>query len=220
MQGAVKVLVADAQAMLADALILVLRHYPNLEPIDSSPSSGREALEAIEEHMPQVALVDYWMEDLTVGDVMGTLNRHAPSCKLLLLSWSFSAGQIHDALAAGAAGFLPKSLSVDELVEGIERAVAGEKPVYGDRLARLVENLDSRWKETGLISERLKALTPKELEVLTLLTLGNLPEEVAKQMSISRGTVKVHIHSILKKTGARSHTEAVAMARYSGLLLS
>lgn len=219
MTASVQVLIGDAQPMLADALALALSTRGDIEVIGPTPSSGTEALIAIRRWQPEVAVLDYWMEELHVGEAMAMIDDYVRGCKLLITSWSYSSEQIREMLEVGASGFLPKSVTVDELADAIRRAAAGERPVYGERLRRLMHDLDTRWEQTGEIGERLRSLTPKELQVLTLLSLGNLPEEVAKQLSIGRGTVKVHIHNILKKTGARSHTEAVAMARYSGLLL-
>ena len=141
-----------------------------------------------------------------------------PHCKVILLSWFHGRADIDFAFKSGAVGFLPKSVTLDPLVEAVRRAHAGERPVLREEVEGLVKKLDKRDDKRAEVLKRVEVLTPRELEILIFLSYGGSITQVAKQLSISPKTLKNHITKILAKTGAGSHTEAVAMARYCGLI--
>lgn len=216
----ISVLVADAQRMFSEALVRALYWCSDLRPIDEQPTTGTEAIEAITHHLPDVALLDYWMGGMAIGApaVTQAINHSAPNCRVLVLSWLHGPQHIDSALQAGAVGFLPKSLGLDRVVEAIRRAHAGECPVFEGELEGLKRNIEQRSEDSDQMWERLRTLTRREVEILASLSAGLSVTEIAKKQMISLATVRNHIHKILGKTGARSQLEAVHVARHHKLI--
>ncbi|MFN2606561.1 MAG: LuxR C-terminal-related transcriptional regulator [Acidimicrobiales bacterium] len=214
----ITVLVADAQRLFADALITALSRQPDLRPSAECPTTGPATIQLLGRLRPDVALVDYWMPAMEGPAVTRAAASSSPRTKVLLLSWLHGPIQIREALASGAAGFLPKSIGLDELEAAIRRAHQGEPLVYGPQLAKLAGDIEARYQDASEQTGRLDTLSPREVEVLQLLGDGRTPHEIAEALFISQGTVKNHIHRILRKTGAQSQLEAVAMARRALLI--
>ncbi|MGH2670892.1 MAG: response regulator [bacterium] len=214
----ITVIVADAQHLFAEALGVALGRYPELEIHNHSPATGLEVIEVATTLDPDVVLLDFWMVGMEGPPTTRLLGKRAPRSKVLLLSWLHGPQQVEEALEAGAVGFLPKSLTLDQVAGAIRRAHAGESPVYSSELEELVRTIEAREHEVARISQRLLTLTPREIQILTMLSFGEPFDDVADKLSISPGTLRTHVHNILKKTGARSQIEAIAMARHYGLI--
>jgi len=212
------VLVADAQRLFAESLGAIISSHPGMTVEAEYPSTGTETVKAALLLTPDVLLADYWMPEIGGPAIAAHLQREAPKIKVILLSWSHGPAQIQTALGAGVAGFLPKTVSADQVVEAIRRSQAGESLVYAEELARLLETMQSRMLKSDEVWARMLTLTAREREILTILSTGSPIEEIAGRLSIAKGTINAHIHNILAKTGARSHGEALAMARFCGLL--
>ncbi|MGH2772242.1 MAG: response regulator [Actinomycetota bacterium] len=212
------VLVADAFPLYSEALSMALGGHDGFWCLNDRPSNGPEAIASIEKHRPDIAIIDYFLPDMDGPTVVRSVNSVAAGCKVLLLSWLSSRDIIRQALEAGATGFLLKDCSVAELVEAVERAVAGDDLVLPDVLARQQDLLE--WRLTAHLDERaaFSNLTPREIKVLSLLNSGLSTREIAAKVFITVGTARNHISSILAKTGTRSQIEAVTRARACGFL--
>lgn len=189
-----------------------------MEVLSEFPTEGPVALDAVELLRPDVALVDYWMVGIGGPALVFRIRSQVPECRVMLLSWFHGPNDIRYALDAGAVGFLPKSLTVAEVIEAVKRAHSGEPMVYSKELEQLVEKISTRNDAMFQVLKRLQALTPRELEVLTMLSFGASIQQVANKLAISPKTLKNHITSILAKSGAGSSAEAAAMARFCGLI--
>ncbi|MGH2773321.1 MAG: response regulator [Actinomycetota bacterium] len=214
----IRVLLADAQRMFADAVGRLLALQPDFDVIDEFPGGGPETIDAAVLFHPDVAVLDYWLAGMDGPAVCRAIQDRAPNCKIILLSWFYKADHVQAAFDAGAVGFVPKSLTVTQLEKAIRRAHAGESPVFGKELAGLVEAVSKREDEAREVSKRLGSLTPQEIRVLILLSLGLNVENICERLVISRGTARNHIQKILSKLGARSQIEAVAIAQQYGLI--
>lgn len=215
---AITVLVADPHLLVADALGRALATFPDIDVLARHPINGVDALEAIHRERPDVALLDYWMPDFQAPSAVTAIHQRCPGQKVILLSWFHGPDQIRAALDAGATGFLPKSVTVDVVVEAIRRAQGGESPVFLDELLRLIDTLGRKCTEQEVRLDRLLRLTPREVAVLKRLAEGGVPRDIAQDLGIAAGTLRTHIHSILRKTETRSQLDAVAMARLEGLV--
>ncbi|MGH2772363.1 MAG: response regulator [Actinomycetota bacterium] len=215
----IKVLVADSQLSFSDALAISLRLQPDIEVLFDHPTSAQDAVKAVVKVKPDVALVDYWLPGMEGSATTKMILSQARGQKVIVLSWFHGPRHIQEALDAGVAGFLPKSLLVPEIAEAIRRAHTGETPIYAEETGRLLAKIDKKYQDNLLIWNRLKNLTEREIVVLTLLSLGHSKKEVAEQLFIAPGTVKNHLHKMLVKSGARTLTELAAMARSCGLIV-
>ncbi|MGH2704469.1 MAG: response regulator [Actinomycetota bacterium] len=215
---ATRVLVADAQLLTADSLARALSWQADLEVLDERPTNGVGAIAAAERRIPDVALVDNRFPDIDAPSLAARIRDRVPGCKLIFLSWYHGKGDVQQALASGASGFLPKTLSVGQVAEAVRRAHAGNGTVYEGELGELTRRLGVRAWRMAQIAQNLARLTPREREVLTLFGYCGDMREIAERLRVSPKTVKNHLHSIRQKTGARSYHEAVAWGRYAGLI--
>ncbi|MGH9076960.1 MAG: response regulator transcription factor [Acidimicrobiales bacterium] len=208
----IEVLVADPQFLVADALGQALAGHAGLAVVEEHPITGLDAVESVVRRKPDVAVLDYWLPGTHGPAAVQAIRGWLPRQRIIVLSAVSGPEQIRACLGAGAAGFLPKSVPVELLADGVRRAHAGESPVFRDRLERMVAELSRRCRDQDVRVERLLSLTPRELAVLQELSRGAGIVDVARSLTIRPGTVRSHIHSILSKTGAHSQLEAVAMA--------
>lgn len=211
-------MVADPQYLVADAIAKALADEAGLVVCQEHPSTGVEAIEAILERRPDVAVIDYWLPVTHAPTAIRAIRERAPEQLVIVLSGVAGPEQIRACLDAGAVGFLPKSVPLSLLAEAIHRACSGEKPVFRQRLERMMTELSRRCLEQDIRVERLLSLTPRELAVLMELSRGSSVAEIARRLCIRAGTVRGHVHNILRKTGAHNQLEAVAMARRERLI--
>jgi len=214
----ISVLIVDAQFLVADALATALNGYDDIAVLAQRPTTGVQALKEAAAAHPAVVLLDYWLPDVDGPAAIRQLGAEAPDTKALTLSWLHDPEQIKTALQAGAIGYLPKSVSVAKVAEGIRRAAQGEDPVFGEKIAKLIEALRARADEVDDVADRFANLTTRELEVLQLLSTGASVVEIGHQIGITEATVRTHITRILRKIEAGSQLEAVTLARVAGLV--
>jgi len=209
------VLVVEALEMFSDALALALDRIPGLSVLDERPTNGPAAVEAIARLKPDVALVDYWMPGMEGPALAGTALTQAPKCKIVFLLWLVGPVEVQQALATGAAGFISKNSTLEELTSALKRIAGGEAPYFDPRLDPLLKG--------GIESDRgdlkrFQSLTPRQVEILALLDQGLSTNQIASRLQISPKNVRNHISAILAKTGSRSSGEALFRARSCGFI--
>ncbi len=214
----ITVLVADPQPLFADALGRALQHCPNLQVLEQRPGNAAELICTVEMHLPQVVVASYWLPDLEGPAVVRAILARSPATKAIQLSWLFAPPPVRDSLNAGAVGFMPKTITVDTLIEGILRAQAGEGLIFAEEIKRLLESGSARDSDLDLPS-RLAALTPREVEILRLLSIGLTVQDITRHLEIAPSTARTHVHKVLSKLHARSQLEAVTIARDHGLVM-
>lgn len=211
-------MVADLQVLMADALAEALERRKDLEVFPERETTGPGLIAAAQEHRPDVVLVSYQLADMEGPAATRAILHRSPESKVVVLAWFWGPPQVHRAYEAGAAGFLPKGITVETLAEAIRRVQAGEAPVYEAELQGLMDRLEARQRRVDTVAARLATLTVREMEVLQLLGAGLSPRETAGRLGITEGTVRNHISRILSKTETASQMEVVARARDRGVL--
>lgn len=214
----IAVLIADAQNLFSGALAGALERRFHIAVLGHRPTSWPEAIQAVISLKPDVAILDYWMEGADPSEALQEIARQVPECKVLSVSGMLSHQQLNSVLAAGAVGCLPKSAPLEYVAGAIRRAYRGESPVYPEEMVRFVSGLDKRHEVAVEMRRRLQSLTPRQLQVLTALSSGLRVKELADQLSVSPETIKRHVKAILRKTGTRSQTEVVTVARDCGFM--
>jgi DNA-binding NarL/FixJ family response regulator len=143
----------------------------------------------------------------------------APGAKIISLTDTPEPNDVVDALAAGACGYLAKNDSIETIVAGIVRAAAAGEPLLSSRTTRaLIARL------RALSAERVRGealritLSPRELEVLSLIADGHDNGEIARRLFISPHTVKHHVHAICEKLGVQNRVQAAVQAARAGLV--
>jgi DNA-binding NarL/FixJ family response regulator len=169
-------------------------------------ANGSQAIEAFREHLPDVTLMDLRLPDMSGIEAMIAIGTEFPEARIIMLTTFEGDVEAQRALAAGARGYMLKSMPPGELLEAIREVNAGKKPVPTEIAARLAEHLGE------------EVLTNRELDVLRHIAGGNRNRDIAERLFISEETVKVHIKHIMAKLGASDRTQAVGIAIRRGLI--
>lgn len=156
------------------------------------------AVDVIKRTLPDVVLLDVHLPGGGGAEVISQSASAAPDVKFLALSVSDAAEDVIGVIRAGARGYVTKSISADDLVEGMHR-VAGGDAVFSPRLAGFVLDAFSGSIDVTGIDEELDRLSAREREVLKLIARGYSYREVAKELFISIKTVETHVSSVLRK---------------------
>ena len=184
---------------------------PALEVVGSA-GDGREALEAIRDLQPDIALLDVKMPELDGLAVVRALTRDELPTRVVFLSAYVDSAVAYRALAEGAVGFLSKEASASEVCEAIVAANRGETVMSPEIAGGIAAEIRLR-----SAPERI-ALSPREREVLSLIAEGRSAPDIAQQLHLSPATVKGHLGSLYEKLGVSERAAAVAEAMRRGLI--
>jgi NarL family two-component system response regulator LiaR len=199
----IRVLVVDDHKLVRQGLRFLLEQEDGIEVV-AECADGESALRAVLALEPDVVLLDLFMPGPNGISVLTEIKRDRPATEVLMLTSSTDDEHLLAAIRAGALAYLPKTAGVDQVVESVRAAARGES-VLGPRIAaRLVREL----REASARSRPLDQLSPREVEVLTVLARGRANREIARTLSISEETVKAHVSSILAKLHLTDRTQA------------
>jgi DNA-binding NarL/FixJ family response regulator len=176
-------------------------------------SDGGDAIEQAREAMPDLVLMDLRMPGVSGVDAIRQIVEESPHIKILVLSASAEESDVLEAVKVGAAGYILKSATSEELVEAVRRVRRGE-PVFTAPLAGLVL---SEFRRVSTASSGEPVLTPRENEILKLVAKGYTYREIAEQLFISVKTVQNHVQNILSKLQLRRRYELMRYAIQRGL---
>lgn len=198
----IRILIVEDQRIVREGLRAVLEDEDEIAIVGEA-ANGQEAIELFTRLQPDVVLMDLQMPVVDGPEATRRIRELAPDARILVLTTYATDEFIFKALRAGARGYLLKDASVDELLGAIRSVHAGQTLLAPAVAARLVVGVSAGAPET---------LTPRELEVLTLIGQGRSNGEIATMLSIAPRTAKVHVQNILSKLGATNRTEAVSLA--------
>jgi DNA-binding NarL/FixJ family response regulator len=215
-QAAIRVLVVDDQALVRGGFAMILEAEPDLLVVGEA-ADGVEALRLVAERTPDVVLMDVRMPRMDGIEATRRITAAGRARVLVLTTFDLDE-YVYDAVRAGASGFLLKDVPPRDLAHAVRTVAAGSSLVAPSVTRRLLEEFVRR-PPPGRRSERLHALTERELEVLGLLARGWSNAEVAGHLVLSETTVKTHVTRILTKLGLRDRVQAVVLAYEAGLVL-
>jgi len=214
----IRVVFADDEPLVLAGLSMLMSLAPDIEVV-ALVGDGRIAVETVARLRPDVAILDVRMpimdgveatRRITSGE-LGPGTNDAEVSVLVLSTFNLDAA-VFSALRAGASGFLLKDAAPRDLVAAI-RAVAGGEAWLDPAVARtLIAEFAARPESSLPPVEDLRLLTPREREVLILMTNGLSNSEIAESLFVGGGTVKTHVSRILMKLGLRDRTQAVVWA--------
>lgn len=199
----IRILIAEDQRIVREGLVALLEDEREVE-IVAEAANGQEAVELFARVQPDVVLMDLQMPLLDGPEATRRIRERSPDARILVLTTYATDEFIFKALRAGARGYMLKDVSADELLAAIQAVAQGRTLLAPAVAERLVAGVSS--------DGAAEALTPRELEVLTLLGQGRSNGEIASSLSIAPRTVKVHVQNIMGKLGASNRTEAVSIA--------
>ena len=210
-----RVLLADDDALMRAGLAAVLSSDPSIELVGEA-TTGREAIALARRRGPEVILMDVRMPDLDGIAATRELSATLPSARVLILTTFEEDDYIFGGLRAGASGFLLKRTRPEELIAAVHTIAAGESLLSPSVTRRVIDRMAEQ-PEAGIGAAELDELTPRERDVLDLLTRGLSNAEIADALVVEPSTVKTHVKRILMKLGLRDRVQAVIYAYEHGV---
>jgi two-component system, NarL family, nitrate/nitrite response regulator NarL len=207
----VTVVVADDHPMYREGVARGLSGSGRATVV-AEAADGREALDAIRRHQPQVAVVDYRLPGLDGSQVANAVHRDALPTRVLILSAFSDSELVYRAIEQGAAGYLPKESRQVEILDAVLACSRGETVIPPALAGGLAEEL-RRHAAPGR-----KLLTPREAQVLSLVAEGKSVPAIAQELVLGSTTVKTHIGHLYEKLGVSDRAAAVAEAMRRGLI--
>ncbi|WP_432565172.1 response regulator [Kineococcus sp. SYSU DK003] len=203
--------VGDDHPMFREGVVRALESSGQVDVV-AQAGDGRDALNAVREHHPDVAVLDYRMPELDGAQVAAAVRRDGLGTRVLLLSAHTESAIVYHALQEGAAGFLPKESSRAELVSAVLNCARGQDVVPAALAASLVGEIRQRRNDDR------PALSERERQVLTLIAEGVTVPGMARRLYLAPSTVKTHVQNLYEKLGVSDRAAAVAEAMRRGLL--
>jgi DNA-binding NarL/FixJ family response regulator len=208
-----RVMVVDDHPVWRDGVRADLERSGRVTVVGEA-SDGGEAIERAREVMPDLVLMDLNLPTVSGAEATRRIVEDSPHVKVLILSASGAEADVLEAVKAGAAGYLLKSATSEELLDAVRRVVGGE-PVFSPSLAALVLGEFRRMAQSPASPE--PGLTPRETEILKLVAKGYTYREIAEKLFISVKTVQNHVQNILTKLQLRKRYELMRYAIQRGL---
>ncbi len=209
-------LIADDQNLIRTGFRLIL-NARGIEVVGEA-ADGAEAVAMARELGPDVVLMDIRMPNMDGLEATRRILAHAPHCRVLMLTTFDLDRYVYTALSVGASGFLLKDVTPEHLAAAVRLVDTGDALLAPSITRRLVERFASHGDRPGVAPADLAALTPRELEVLTLLGRGLSNTELAAELTLSEATVKSHVARIFAKLALRDRAQAVVLAYETGLV--
>ena len=211
----IRVAIADDQRLLREGLRIILEAAPDMIVVGEA-ENGVEAVKLAQEEQPEVMLMDIRMPLRDGIAATEAIRKALPNVRILLLTTYDTPELVIEGLRAGAAGYLLKDSSAEELCAAVRTVARGQVVLQANSAAQLLAGLtppappQSRAEKLGL--------TERERDVLRLIVVGRNNSEIASELYVSEATVKTHINHIFAKLGARDRTHAVVLAHQLGLV--
>jgi len=210
----IRIVVADDQAAVREALATMLDLLPDVEVVGTA-ADGRQAVDLVEAHDPDVVLMDLHMPNCDGVEATGLIVARHPRTKVVVLTTYADDSSVLAALRAGALGYLTKESGRDEIARALHAAAAGQAVLDPDVQRTLLQAAGAGG--TPRRTELPDGLTAREGEVLGLIAAGRSNQEIAAALFVSAATVKTHINNLFAKTGVRDRAQAVRYAYRHGL---
>ena len=203
--SSIRVLCVDDHRIVREGIALILAREPDIEVV-ASAANADEAVAEFKRHRPDVTLMDLRLGERNGIDAIKEIRRDYPDARIVVLTMYQGDEDIHRALSAGAATYLLKDALSDDLIRVVREVHAGGHPMAPDVRARL----DQRAAHP--------TLTPREIQVLQLVSQGKRNKEIAAILGLSDDTVPVHVKNIFAKLRVNERTAAVNVALRRGII--
>ena len=211
----IRVVLADDQELVRAGFRVLLASADDLQVVGEA-EDGSAAIAVVSEQQPDVVLMDVRMPRMDGIEATRRI-RESGDAKVLILTTFDLDEYVHEALRAGASGFLLKDARPEELLEAIRVVHAGESLLSPSVTRRLIEEFVRRGPSSSTSASDLDVLTEREREVLRLVARGMSNAEIAESLVVSPATAKTHVSRILTKLSLRDRAQLVMVAYETGL---
>jgi len=206
----IKILIADDQELIRESLKIILSTNNEFEVIDTV-GSGKEVVESIRRHIPDIILMDVRMPDMDGVQCTKFVKEVYPEIKVIVLTTFDDDEYIFSALKYGASGYLLKGVSLDELTSAIKTVLQGGA-IFNPNVASKVTKIFSEMAKNNIVAERihdedLPNLSDTEWKIIQQVSQGLLNKEIAEILKFTEGTIRNYLSVILDKLQLRDRTQ-------------
>lgn len=210
----IRLVLADDHPIVLDGLENLFRLEPDFRVV-ARCVNGEECLAAVRRYAPDVLILDIRMPRYDGLTVLRELNREKSPTKVVLLAAALEEEEVLEALRLGVRGMLLKELAPQMVVQCVRKVHAGGQWVEKQAFGRALDTLLRR--EAGE-REAASVLTPREIEMVGMVARGLRNKEMSQRLSISEGTVKIHLHNIYRKLKVENRVELILYAQAKRLV--
>jgi DNA-binding NarL/FixJ family response regulator len=210
----IRVVLADDHAIVLSGLQRLFDSDPDFTVVECC-REGDQALNAVRTHAPDVLVLDLRMPGRTGLEVLRELGPAKATCRTVLLTAAITDEEVLEALQLGAQGIVLKESDPETLLECVRRVHGGEQWIDRETMTRAVGRATSR---ESAAREASRILTPRETEIVLMVAQGLRNRSIGERLSISEGTVKIHLHNIYEKVKVNGRLELVLWAQEHGLV--
>lgn len=201
----IRIMLVDDQPVIRSGIAAFLSVYDEFKLI-AEAGDGEEAIRLCTHFSPDVILMDLLMPRMNGINATRIIRARYPAIQILVLTNFIETELVHDALAAGAIGYLYKNITAEELAIAIHNAYHGSSTIAPEAMKCLLQDIH---RHPDLLGENL---TSREREVLQLVVTGMSNRAIAQALTVSQSTVKFHMSNILAKLHSKARTEAISVA--------
>jgi two-component system nitrate/nitrite response regulator NarL len=206
----ISVVIVDDHTLFRTGLHELLTHR-ELDVIGMTGVST-EAAQLVAEKQPDIVLLDLRMRELSGIEVLEQIHQSQPEQCVVILTTSIAESDLLRALELGAAGYLLKDMEPDTFVKSLHQALNGEIVVAPDLTSLLAKAAVSKTKPVEVDKPPVYGLTPREMDILRHIAMGESNKDIARSLGIVDGTVKLHVRAVLKKLGVNTRVQAAVLA--------
>ena len=204
--AAIRILCVEDHRLVREGLAALLSLQPDMRVVTSA-ATGEEGIVQFRQHRPDVTLMDLQLPGMSGLDAIREILRESPAARVIVLTMYHGEEDVYRALEAGAAAYVLKDTLSDDLIRVIRDVRRGNRPIASaDVQSRLAER------------NAHKHITPRELQVIELVSQGMRNKEIAASLGISEETVQVHLRNIYLKLNVNDRTAVLAVAVRRGLI--
>lgn len=214
----IKVLIADDQELIRQSLKIVLENRDNIEVTDVV-ENGQEVIKSIRKNRPDVILMDIRMPKMDGVQCTKIIKENYSEIKIIILTTFDDDEYVYNALKFGASGYLLKGVSMDDLVKAIATVYSGKAMINPDIATKVVELFSKMAKADYSIlveNKGVEELTKTEWKIIAQVEYGSSNKEIAETLSLSEGTVRNYLSTILNKLELRDRTQLAIWAVQTG----
>lgn len=211
----IRLVLADDQALFAESLKSVLESSSRFVLLGIA-GDGRTAVEMVRQLHPDIAILDVRMPIMDGVEAAGIIRKKYPAVKVVMLTTFPDDEYVHEALKLGAHGYLLKDISINLLIKSLE-SVAEGAVLLSPQISGHFTSVPSRTRMERQVPDRLRELTEREMEILTLIARGYGNHEIEQALNLGKQTIRNYISSIYSKIDVKDRFEAMRIGIESGL---
>lgn len=214
----IRILIVDDHTLFRSGIKLALQRHEGLEVVGEA-GDGLEGIKRAKQLKPDVVLLDLHMPGIGGLEALRVLVEDVPETQVVMLTVSEDAEDLLETLRAGARGYLLKNIDTEFFLESIQRAARGESVMSPQIAHKLADSLRAPPKG-GVSASAVNPgkLSPREREIIVMLAHGASNKEIARVLSLSESTIKIHVQGILRKLNIAKRVQAAVYAVEHGLI--